>query len=145
MTQRVANYNPLEVDLIYGPHKVGGYAEGEFCTLDQEEDTFLKVVGTDGELARSLNPNDATVITFKLLSTSISNVALSALFQLDKATGGRAPQVCLIKDGSGFTINAFQFAWIIKPPPQSFDKQATPREWNIIGYTQPPTNIFGGS
>jgi hypothetical protein len=142
---RVANYNPAEVDLIYGPVKCEGYAEGEFVTMDQEEDTFLKVVGTDGELARSLNQNDATVITFKLLQTSKSNALLSALLQLDKLTGGRSPQVLLVKDRSGFTLNAFPTAWIVKPPAQSLDKQATAREWQIIGYGAPPTNIYGGA
>src|SRR6266566_1512244 len=118
---RVANYNPAEVDLVFGPVKVEGFADGEFVSLDQEEDTFLKVVGADGELARSLNANDATVITFKLLQTSISNTLLSGLLQLDKLTGGRSPQAILIKDRSGFTIQAFQYGWIVKPPAQSFD------------------------
>lgn len=145
MGGRAANYNPVEVDLIYGPIKVEGYAVGEFVTLDQEEDTFLKVVGTDGELARSLNQNDATVITIKLLQTSKSNVLLSAALQLDKATGGRSPQVMLIKDRSGFSLNAFPVAWIVKPPAQSLDKQATSREWQFIGYGAPPTNIYGGA
>lgn len=145
MGTRVANYNPAEVDIIFGPVKVEGYADGEFVTLDQEEDTFLKVVGTDGELARSLNANDATVITIKLLQTSASNALLSALLQLDKLTGGRSPQVLLIKDRSGFTLNAFPNGWIVKPPAQSFDKQAGPREWQLIGYGAPPTNIYGGA
>jgi len=145
MGGRATNYNPTEVDIIYGPVKVEGYAAGEFVTLSQEEDTFLKVVGADGELARSLNPNDATVVTIKLIQTSKSNALLSALLQLDKATGGRSPQVLLIKDRSGFTLNAFPTAWIVKPPDQPLDKQATSREWQLIGFGAPPTNIYGGA
>ncbi len=142
---RVANYNPAEVDFIYGPVKAEGYAEGEFITGDQEEDTFLKVVGTDNEIARSLNANNCVLWTLKLMQTSITNTLLSALLQLDIATGGRSPQVLLIKDRSGFTLNAFPTAWIVKPPPQGFDKQAGPREWQFIGANPPPTNIFGGA
>jgi len=137
--------DPKAVDILFGPVKLEGYAEGEFITISQEEDTFLKVVGTDGEVARSINYNDATIITVKLLQTSLSNTLLSGLWQLDKATGGGSPQTFFIRDRSGVSIFASATAWVVKPPDQSWDKQATSREWAFCAVGQPPTNSIGGN
>jgi hypothetical protein len=138
-------YNPAEVDLVYGPLKVDGYAEGEFVTVDQAEDSFLLVVGSNGEACRSLNANDLTIVTFKLLSSSRSNVVLSGMHTLDKVTGGRSPQTIYLRDRSGTTLWASPTAWIVKPAPLSLDKQAKPLEWQIAAVGQPPTNIIGGN
>lgn len=142
---RSTNYNPIEVDLVYGPLKVDGYAEGEFVTVSQEEDTFLKVVGSSGEVAWSYNANDSTIITFKLIQTSVSNTVLSALHSLDIQTKGRSPQTIYIRDRSGVTLWASPTARIIKPADMGFDKQAKSREWTICAVGQPPTNIIGGN
>lgn len=142
---RSATYNPAEVDFIFGPVKVDGYAEGEFITFSQEEETFLKVVGSGGEVCWSFNENDSTIITVKLIQSSSSNALLSALHTLDKATKGRSPQTIYCRDRSGTTLWASPTARIIKPADMSFDKQAKPREWTICAVGQPPTNIIGGN
>lgn len=142
---RLVSINPQDWDLIFGPLKVDGYAEGEFVTIEQSEDTFLVVAGSNGEIARSLNGNDLSIVTFKLMQTSRSNVVLSGLHQLDKATKGRSPQALMVKDGGGTTIWVTPTAWIVKPPNLSGDKQAKPLEWQIACVGQPPTNIIGGN
>jgi hypothetical protein len=145
MSKRLANFNPQEVDIIYGPLKVDGYAEGEFITVDQDEDSFMRVVGSNGEACDSLNANDSTTVTIKLMASSASNVVMSALHTLDKATGGRSPQALLVKDRSGNTLWASPSARIWKPAPLSFDKQVKMLEWQIKTYDQPPVNIIGGN
>jgi len=142
---RSVTYNPSEVDIIYGPVKVDGYAEGEFITGSQEEETFLKVVGSNGEFCWSHNANDSTIWTLKLIQSSASNALLSALHSLDIQTRGRSPQTLYVKDRSGTTLWASPTARIIKPADISFDKQAKNREWTICAVGQPPTNLIGGN
>jgi hypothetical protein len=143
--KRIATYNPCEVDIIYGPLLLDGFAEGEFITVDQDEDTFSRVVGSNGEACDSLNANDSTTVTVKLMGTSKSNPRLSALHTLDIQTGGRSPQALLIKDRSGNTLWATPNARIWKPGALSFDKQAKMVEWPIKTGGQPPTNLIGGN
>lgn len=142
---RLANVNPNEVDVIYGPVPLGGWNEDEFITIDRDDDTFLTVQGVDGELARSLSAKDLTTVTAKLLQSSVSNDLLSALLTLDVATGGRSPQTLLIKDRSGRTLFAAPNAWIVKPPAQPYGATAKEREWKFACTGMPPTNLIGGN
>lgn len=128
-------YDSKEVSLVIcGIPIDSGFAEGEFVKLEQEEEDFLTVVGTDGEVTRSKSNNRTAKATIRLMQTSDGNTALSALNKLDKAQpNGAGVGSFLLKDrtNSGVVYQA-EHCWISKPPAVSFDKTATPREWEIM-------------
>jgi hypothetical protein len=109
-----------------------GFADGEFVTIEQESNDFEDVVGTDGEVTRSKTNDQRATITVKLMQSSDANAALSALNNLDKATGnGAGVGVLLIRDKQGTSLYQASKCWIAKPPDVPFDKTGTAREWMI--------------
>jgi hypothetical protein len=109
-----------------------GYADGEFVTIEQTEQDFTVVVGTDGEVTRSKTNNRHATIKVKLMQTSSGNATLSALNNLDVATpGGAGVGPMMIRDRQGTSVYTASKCWIAKPPDVSMDRTATPREWTL--------------
>jgi len=126
-------YDSKEVSIVLSGIPIdGGFAEGEFCRIEQTEEDFLMVIGTDGEVTRSKSNNASTKNILILMQSATINAALSALNNLDKSAGnGAGVGPLLIKDRQGVSLYAASKAWISKPPNVSFDKTATSREWEI--------------
>lgn len=109
-----------------------GYADGEFCRVEQLSDDFTDVVGTDGEVARSKTNDRRATITVTLLQTSSGNAKLSVLNNLDKlAANGAGVGPLLIKDLAGTSLYTASKAWIAAPPKVVFSRGAEAREWTI--------------
>jgi len=125
-------YDPKRVSVLAGGVPISGWAEGEFITIVFDEDTFQKVVGTDGHTSRSKNSNRNARLTIKLMQTSKSNDVLSALHNLDVLTDGGAGVVpWMIKDNNGTMLFTTAKGWVVKPPDRSFDKTAKNRDWAV--------------
>ena len=111
---------------------IGGYADGEFLTIEQAEQDFMSVVGTDGEVSRSKSNNRMATITLSLMQTSTANAALSALNNIDVAAkNGAGVGPLMIKDRQGTALYSASKCWISKPPDVTFDRTATARAWEI--------------
>lgn len=109
-----------------------GLADGEFLRVENAEDGFLTVVGTDGEVTRSKSGNKMATVTVILMQSSSGNTALSTLHNVDLELGnGAGVGPLLIRDRQGTAVYAAAKAWIVKAPDASFDRTATPREWSI--------------
>lgn len=118
--------------LVAGVPITSGYADGEFCTVEQETEDFMDVVGTDGEVTRSKTNDRRATITIKLMQSSDGNALLSALNNLDKfGTGGAGIGPLLIKDRQGTSVYSSAKCWISKPPSVTFDRDAKERTWTI--------------
>lgn len=126
-------YASSEVVVVFGAipiSELGGYDEGEFLTIEENEDKFTLKVGTDGEGVRNRQNNNSALITIKVMQTSAANGLLSALHALDKASGaGIVPFYCY--DPSGTALHTAAKAWIKKGPPRSYSNEAQVREWVI--------------
>lgn len=126
-------YDANEVTLsIAGLLIDAGFADGEFCRIEQESDDFVDVVGTDGEVTRSKTNDRRATVTVLLMQSSLGNSLLSALNNIDLAAGnGAGIGPLLIQDNQGTTIYTGDACWVSKPPNVSFDRAATAREWTV--------------
>ena len=118
--------------VVIGIPIVGGYADDEFCTIEQNEADFVTKVGTDGEVTRSKTNNRSATVKIKLMQSSDSNAALSTISNLDRSVpngGGVGP--LLIRDRQGTTLYTAAKCWIEKAPDATFARAAGPREWTI--------------
>jgi hypothetical protein len=130
MTTRL--YDPKRQTLLVGGVPISGWADGEFFTVVYDEDSFVKVVGTDGHTSRSKNENKNARLVIKLMQTSKSNDFLSALLNADLLTdGGSGIVPVVVKDNNGTDLFTSAKAWIVKPPDRSGDKTAKNRDWNF--------------
>lgn len=122
--QIVINWAGIPID--------SGFADGEFCRVEQNENDFTTYVGTDGDVSRSKTNNRTAVITILLAQTSPTNAALSAVNNLDRIkANGAGVGPLLIKDKNGTSLYAAEKCWISKPPAVSFDRTTTTREWTL--------------
>lgn len=130
MQRPLKTYDAGEVAVIFAGSPITGGADGDFVSIEQNEDSFALVMGSDGEGARSKSNNRSARITITVLSTSAANAFLSALHNTDIRTAngdGIAP--LLIKDNSGFSLYTADKAWIVKPPTAAFSREIGTREW----------------
>lgn len=118
------NFAGLDID--------SGFADGEFCRVEQESDDFVDKAGTDGEVTRSKTNDRRTTVTILLMQSSDGNAKLSTLNNIDRLAGnGAGVAPILIRDRQGTSLFAAAEAWISKPPNISYDREPTSREWTL--------------
>lgn len=125
-------YDPDQYSISLNGIPMGGFADGEFCTIEPESDDFEDVVGTDGEVTRSKSNDRRATIMIKLMQTSSTNDLLSTLNNLDKNTpAGAGVGALLIRDRQGRAVFLAEKTWIAAQPKVSLDRTATAREWKL--------------
>lgn len=130
MADAIKTYNPKEVVVACGTHIVSGYADDSFINIEPNGDGITKKVGCDGEIARSISPDNTYKVKITLLQNSDSNSFFSNIADYDRATGNGLFPV-LIKDLSGGLLFATEAAWVIKKSPATRGKETNNREWEI--------------
>ena len=130
MADAIKTYNPKEVGVACGTHIVSGYADDSFINIEPNGDGITKKVGCDGEIARSISPDNTYKVKITLLQNSDSNSFFSNIADYDRATGNGLFPV-LIKDLRGGLLFATEAAWVIKKSPATRGKETNNREWEI--------------
>lgn len=130
MVDAIKTYNPKEVVVACGTHIVSGYADDSFISIEPNGDGITKKVGCDGEIARSISPDNTYKVKITLLQNSDSNSFFSNIADYDRATGNGLFPV-LIKDLRGGLLFATEAAWVIKKSPATRGKETNNREWEI--------------
>ena len=130
MADAIKTYNPKEVVVACGTHIVSGYADDSFISIEPNGDGITKKVGCDGEIARSISPDNTYKVKITLLQNSDSNSFFSNIADYDRATGNGLFPV-LIKDLLGGLLFATEAAWVIKKSPATRGKETNNREWEI--------------
>lgn len=132
MINKLANYSPEDVViLLAGIHKVTGFADGTFVSIDKFSPTFTVKESTDGFVTRSLRASNLYTVRLTLNQASDSNNVLSLFHNADKITRGRAKFPIIIKDGSGSSVMFSAEAWISSVPSAQFSTSIEVREWEI--------------
>lgn len=127
---KIATYNPKKVTISLGNHIVTGFADDSFVTIDPNGDGVTKKVGCDGEIVRSISPDDTYIVKLSVLQTSPTNSWLQRMFAADVENGtGMFP--ILVKDLSGSTVFKAAQAWPAKPASRGFGKESSNREWEL--------------
>lgn len=124
----IATYDPKNVIVTVDGTNLSGFADGTFVAVERASETFTKVVGAYGEVARVKSADRSGSMTITLMQTSNSNLFLNSLANRDEqdSTGIVAIQV---KDTTtNTTINAAE-AWIKTKPKAEFGKDMGNREW----------------
>jgi len=139
----VLTYNPKKVIVIFGAHQITGFSEDSIISIEPHGEGMQKYVGADGEVARSIDPDETFTITVPLASTSKSNTYLSALYNRDRHTGTTMLPI-LIKDLSGDTLFHAEQAWVQNFPEGGRGRVVEEQEWTIdTGQVTNP--ILGGN
>lgn len=135
-------YNPKLVAANWNLIPFDGAMDGEFYTLEYDEDAVTKHVGSQGDVTAVVNANAGASFTAILIPGSPTNNKLSAL--VANARRGTLPTgVFTLKDLNGTTLITAKDAWIKKWPKLGYAKDLSPREW-VIDLAEVQVSIIGG-
>jgi hypothetical protein len=127
---KVKTYDPRKVILTWGAHVVTGYADDSFVNVEAAGEGITTVVGCDGEVARSMDPNKTSTVKITLMQTSSSNQYFNKMHKLDDISGAVLLPM-IITDLRGQVLFSAQEAWINKQAPITYGKQTGSREWEF--------------
>lgn len=122
-------FDPSKLIVTMGPVIIDGWSDGDYITVQLDEDLYFKRVGADGAVARTRNANRSGTIEVRTLATSDANVLLSALFATDNLAGGSAVVPFGCADLSGTSLASASQAWIKTMPALVFSKEPGERIW----------------
>ena len=127
---KIKTYNPKEIIISLGNHMVSGLADDSFVSIEPNGDGVTKKIGCDGEIVRSVSPDDTYVVKLSLLSTSPTNAWLQNKYNQDVQTGsGMFP--LMVKDLRGGMLFSTEAAWPSKPAARGYGKESGNREWEL--------------
>lgn len=127
---KIHTYNAKEVIVTLGNHIVTGFADDSFISIDANGGGVTKKVGCDGEIVRSIDPDDTYIVKLSVQQSSETNAYLQQRYAQDKKSGdGMFP--ILIKDLKGGMVFSADSAWPAKPASRGYGKEAGNREWEI--------------
>lgn len=127
---KIKTYNPREVTVALGSHIVSGFADDSFISIDPNSDGVTKKVGCDGEIVRSVSPDDTFIIKLSLLQTSETNSYLQTQVAKDRKSGDGIFPI-IIKDLKGGLVFSADSAWCKGTASRGYGKEAGNREWEL--------------
>lgn len=123
-------YNCSKVKIALGSHAVTGYAEDSFVVIEPIDAGVTSKAGCDGEIVRSVDPNERFTVKITLLQSSPTHRFLLNRYKQDKKDGnGNFP--ILINDLTGKEKFSADAAWVTKLPAKTNGKESQNKEWVI--------------
>lgn len=123
-------YDPAQVVVIFGGHKVEGMAPSSRVKITFPE-LYTKVVGIDGEVGRGKKNDRTAMVSIELLQTSNSNDILQGFFLADDLAPAGAPLPLMIKNLNGSALFVCPGAWIKKLPEVTYAGDVGANTWEI--------------
>ena len=126
----VKTYNPKKVTMALGTHMVRGYAEDSFITIEPVGEGVTSQSGADGEVVRSVDPDNRFTVKIVVQQTSSTNEFLQKMRKKDKKNGTGIFSLN-VKDLMGKETFSAESAWVKNDASWARGKGATDREWEL--------------
>jgi hypothetical protein len=139
----VLTYDPKKVLVVFGSRTITGFAEDDMITIAPHGEGMQLFVGADGEVARSVDPDQTFEVTLHLASSSKSNDYLSQMYNADRQTGVFMLPL-LVKDLSGATLFSVALAWVSNFPEATRSRTIGTQDW-VLQTGQVLAPIIGGN
>jgi hypothetical protein len=124
------NYDPNDITIVFKGVIITGYAEGTFCNVERNGDSYELSMGAGGSATRVRKNDRSGMITITLQAESPSNNVLSAAMLLDEQNGSGSGNIEVVNQNGGEAY-ASGDAWVKKPANAEFSDSASTREWVI--------------
>lgn len=124
-------YNPKKVVLTVGGMTVTGFAEDSFITIDPSTDGVTKKVGADGEIVRSISPDDTYIVKFVTHKYAPINIYLEGRLKADRENcNGLIPGISVddLRGGAQFSADK---CWVVRSASIGYGRESGNREWEI--------------
>lgn len=135
----VHTYSPREVNIVFtstgsqspASHIVHGYAEDSFVSITFASEGITKRVGCDGEVVRSILPDETFQLSLNVLQTSATSRWLTNRFWKDRQEGNGMFSVTITDNYGGFIFSCPR-CWVSKLADHGFGREAQSRQWTIM-------------
>lgn len=124
----IMTYNSSKVVIALGSHAVSGYAEDSFVVIEPLDAGVSSKAGCDGEIVRSVDPNERFTVKLALLASSPTHKFLMNKYKQDKKDGSGIFPI-LVNDLTGKEKFSASMAWVTKIPSKTNGKEAQNKEW----------------
>ena len=125
------SFSPESVSVtLAGSLSLEGFNEGEFVTVEKDEDNYKLKRVASGTAARTKVISSTYTIKIVLNGGSKHNNTLDTLLKAD-ILGDKAKFPILIKDQSGSSFFFSSQAWVEKESPLKFSTSSYVTEWTI--------------
>lgn len=121
-------YNSSKVKIALGSHAVTGYAEDSFVVIEPIDGGVTSKAGCDGEIVRSVDPNERFTVKLTLLASSPTHRFLLNKYKQDKKDGSGVFPI-LVNDLTGEEKFSANKAWVTKLPSKTNGKESQNKEW----------------
>ncbi len=135
-------YDSKYFKFIFGGSPAVGTNDGDFVSIEMDEDDWATSRGADGNVVRSNNQNVIATVTLTLQQTSPYNDYLSGIRKLDKVSG-QGVKTLLVKDLLGTTKFFSKWAYIQKIANINRGIEAQGSEWTFKAIS--PAMYVGGN
>ncbi len=128
------SFDPKNHTIVFGTIKIPGEDLGtdEFFNLSPESDAWEDEVGVGGHVQRNKINDERATVTITAMKTARVNDALSAYYNLDRATpGGLGAVPFVMRDRSGTTVVTAAESWLMRLPDNVRGRQAGTTQWQI--------------
>lgn len=129
MAGRVTTFDIAQVVANFGPIFLQGFADGDFITIEYDQDQETTVSGGDGDVVRVPNKSKLATATVRLLRGSPAALQLRQWRAAFVSPFDQAPFV--VKDIGGLLVHGSNSAWIAGDPPVSLGTEAPVEEWQF--------------
>ena len=126
----VFTYDPKQFATVIAGNIITGFSDDDFVEIEREEDAWVKKVGVDGEVTRAKSNNRSGHIILRIMQSSVSNDALSALAALDE-TANKGTGTAVATDGTGRSAYFADTCWVRKFPKTVWKRGVAFWEWTI--------------
>ena len=120
-------YDPRQLLIALGSHIPSGFPDGTFVSIERHGDGVVKVVGADGSVARSIDPDNTATVTITVRWDSNTASWAQKQYDMDNISGNGVFPV-LIKDLRGGLVFSAREAWIETPPNSEFAVEMSDNE-----------------
>lgn len=138
----VKTYDPRKNIVIFGSRQIHGFSKDDIIEVSPQGEGTSGYVGADGEVGRSVDPNECYEVTLHLASSSESNDYLTKCYNYDRQTG-RGMLPLSVKDLSGKTRFFARQAWVKTTPKDAKAREINGRDWVL--HTGPAQYVQGGN
>ncbi len=131
MGAKLSAYDPALITVVFGGARIEGMVPGSRVKVTMVE-RFKKVVGIDGEVARTKNADKTVQIMVELLQTSLSNDVLMGFHLADDAAPSGVVVPVMVKNLVGTFLVVAPGAWLVGPPKEvAYGSDVVGNQWVI--------------
>jgi hypothetical protein len=123
-------FNLLNTTIAFGT-LLEGFGEGDAFEVEPTADSWVKVEGVDGSVARAYTGSKSFKGVLRLLQTSPCNAKLQAIYNTDTTVSGGLALPFLYKDHNGLDLFIAGSGWIMKPPKMARSNKIATTEWAL--------------